>query len=232
MSYWFGLTLEKYAVLISDRRRTDYEHGSSVDDSYPKIHKINDSIYITGSGLLSFVEDVAKDFREMFRARRFSLTMLRNSHSVLQDKLSKKYQWYHDKVLTQLREKGLDAREQELQCTSVVIGAVTEENIPLLLVCHSIDSFKIREQAGDGKFVCAPPLDDVLISIIGNIKNLIAVAAKELRKPGISISEIQEKAPGVLPPVIHEVAARDSSVSYNGDIVIIGYDSSWEIQFQ
>lgn len=232
MSYWFGLTLEKCAVLVSDRRRTDYEHGSSVDDSYPKIHKINESIYITGSGLLPFVEDVAKDFREIFRAQRLSLTMLRNSHSGLQDRLSKKYQWYHNKVLTQLREKGLDIRQQELQCTSIVVGAVTEENIPLLLVCHSIDSFKVREQSGAGKFVCAPPLDDALLKIIDSVRDLIAVAAKELRKPGISISEIQEKAPDVLSPVIHEVAARDSSVSYNGDIAIIGYDSSWEIRFQ
>jgi len=232
MSYWFGLTLEKYAVLVSDRRRTDYEHGSSVDDSYPKIHKINDSIYITGSGLLPFVEDVAKDFREMFRAQRLSLAMLRNSHSGLQDRLSKKYQWYHNKVLSQLREKGMDAREQELQCTSVVVGAVTEEDIPLLLACHSIDSFKVREQSGSGKFVCAPPLDDALLKIIDDVRDLIAVAGKALNKTGISISEIQREAPDVLPPVIHEVASKISSVSPNGDIAIIGRDSSWEMEFQ
>ncbi|MFH1014755.1 MAG: hypothetical protein V1762_02385 [Nitrospirota bacterium] len=232
MSYWFGLTLEKYAVLVSDRRRIDYEHGSSVDDSHPKIHKINDSIYITGSGLLPFIEEVAKNFREMFGAHRPSLKILRNSYLELQGTLLKKYQWYHNQVLKQLKEKKLDTSEQERQCTSVVIGAVTEENVPLLLVSHSVGSFKVREQSGGGKFVCTPPLDDSLLEMTNAIKDLIGIAGKALNRTGISSSEIKEKASELLPSVIQGVASRISSVSPNGDIAIIGYDASWEIEFQ
>jgi hypothetical protein len=231
MSYWFGLTIERYTILVSDRRRIYYERESLTDDSSPKIFKINDSIHITGAGLLPFVEDVAKDFREMFGLKRLSLQTLRNSYSGLKDKLLKKYWCYHNQILKQLKEKGLDASEQEQQCTSVVIGAVSEEGTPFLLVSSSVQSFRIREQCGPEKFVCMPPLNPTLTNIINPIRNLIAIAGKALNKKGITISEIKNNATKLLPEVIHKAASEISSVSHNGDIAIIGHDNSWRISF-
>ena len=231
MSYWFELTTEKYAILVSDKRRTYSGQSEVIDDAGSKIIKVNNSIYLTGAGLLPFVEDVAKDFRGIFKSEKVLLKKLQNSYIGLQGKLTEKYDWYHNKVLSQMEEQGLNIDEQKQQCTSVAIGAVSQEGSQFLLVGYSIEFFKIHEQQGSGKFICLPPLNDNLLNIFKSIKGLIKMAEKALNEKNFGITEIKRRSLELLPPVIHKVSSRMPSVSKKGDIAIIGSDDSCIISF-
>jgi len=231
MSYWFGLTIEKCAILVSDRRRIHHDKNDLINDGTSKIFKINNSIYLSGSGLLPFVEDLSEQLKKMFNTQKFCLERLKDSYEKLQEKLQEKYQYYNDRVLHQLKSGGLDIGVQEQQCTSVLIGAVSDGGIPLLLSGYSVESFKIHEQTGSGKFICLPPLNPSLESIFPRIRIMIAEASKVLSVKDEPISRIREKVLLCLPAIIKEVAAKNASVSSCGNIVIIAYNNSWEIPF-
>jgi len=123
MSFFAGLTLEKHCVLLSDRRRLILEDKPTHDDSDPKIWKIREDLYVTGAGLLHFIDGYLKlVLPKVVKDSPLEMALLRAKLPEWQVEFSRIYKEMNQSVLSQMESEGLDVNEQKFQITSAMLG--------------------------------------------------------------------------------------------------------------
>jgi hypothetical protein len=221
MTYYFGITLDEHAVLLCDRRVRIAEGAIAESRNQTKIWRVNDWTVVTGSGLMVFVEAWATmHFGGVFGETRIPLKKLRASLPGLQSALVGTYREVRARTNERLAEIG---REPERQCTTITLGGYSDEGVPFLIACYSVEEFQPRVQEGSWRYMSLSFLADEQILCGWNEQQVREIwrAATMLRNLPSEAERI-EVAEHILPPLIRRVSLQTDSVSPDSDLVTVG----------
>lgn len=228
MSYYAIVTLRQYALLVSDRRRTIHDpkaNRTSLDDSTPKVWRVNPTTYAACSGFLPLMEI---DGVRAFRSELGQSPVYPHELERLLPKCQEGLQRWFDQYCRQIKEQfnGTPPDPFPPPTTPALCGVDAEEK-PFTLFLPSHMGFPpLYERGRVGVVVANPPPPDPLAPVL---PKLLKTASA-----GGLITDEQEQLRWYmheLPAIIRYAATLSDSVSSNGDLVVISASGAKHLEF-
>jgi len=233
MSYYFGVTLKSHSVLVSDLSRSEYV-GEELRGRQlgTKVFKIRENLYLTGAGLLHFVDDMGlRAFPQVFqKTPGLRLEDVKESLKSISEWLDQNYGQLIQTMTKSIRDENIDAQMLLEQDTALLLGGVDENAHPFLVDFHSVENFRPRLMAN--KFTASIPAlypSGTTIEYVERLHKKMLVMVKDYLK---QLKEIQDSsqqlalAVKVLPGLIAIAAQEYAGVSREYEIVVVGSRNS------
>lgn len=228
MSCYFVITLPQHIVLAADNRRrifckqdfTLFEKPVLLDDAR-KIHRINNNLFITGTGLSSFFLYVRRQLESVFGK------FPRDDKQPLDDFLDlvmpsemimETYLTAQKEAFELMEAVGGNSSSVQDMVSDLLLAALVAEDIPVIIRYREEEGFRAEVSVGPGT-VLFPAFIDKL-NVRQEMGEWLALIGERLVRE--KTDHIPERALELLTPVMSRIAGiLPERVSASGDLIVM-----------
>jgi len=204
LSFWTGCILRNHVVMAADTRRVYPERG--IEDGRSNLMKISGKTWVAATGYFPLAGVILEGFRQVFGERPVDLTLLIQTSPEFRDSLIEAY----EKISAEGREKFLPSAD-------LLVGGISMEGSPYLLLISSTDGFQphlIKDYLAMSCVNFAEPLQTRIQERLRGLKERLAAERFEDRRV--------KTARATLGQLIPEIAQESDWVGKEAEVVVIG----------
>jgi hypothetical protein len=232
MSYCFGFTLQKHAILVSDKQRTEYREEGVRRILETKIWKLRDDLFIAAAGMLYFADDMAKRVLPQVvqdkQIRREALESYLSEWAEFFDRSHSELERHH---IQQLCQFGHDPNVQREMDTLLLLAGRDADANPFLLGFHSKEHFKPAISWGSFKYHVPVSYPDERTTA-EDVRKFNETILQMFKRRHVRLFEMSDetarvkRALKIMPEIIAFVSQKNSAVSNQYDIAVVGPNGS------